>query len=212
MNVALYARVSKDEASSSGQLQDPENQLLPLRKYCEARGFTVKDVFVDRASGGDANRPSFRKMLGLIRQNRFRAVVVWSLDRFSREGMTNTLSYIRTLKSHRCGLISLQESWLDTTNDGVGELLVAIFAWVAAEEKRKIGERTRAALAKKKAQGFQLGRPKIWERKDIKNKLFEIWGRYSSGEARSVLMVDYNLSKYGLSQLIKLGKKRGVLD
>jgi len=160
MRIAIYARVSKDEASSDGKLQDPENQLIPLRKYCEARGWDISYEFIDRASGGDSNRPQFQAMLGRVRQGHFNAILVWALDRFSREGMTNTLSYIKQLKQYNCGLVSLQETWLDTTQQGVAELLLAIFSWVAAEEKRKISERTKAALAKLKAQGKILGRPR----------------------------------------------------
>lgn len=160
MKVALYARVSKDEASSDGKLQDPENQLMPMRKFCEAMGWSMSEEFIDRASGGDSNRPEFQRMLSKVRQRHFDIILVWALDRFSREGMTNTLSYIKQLKEYKTGLKSLQESWLDTTQEGVAELLLAIFAWVAAEEKRKISERTKAALAKKKAAGMVLGRPR----------------------------------------------------
>lgn len=160
MKVALYARVSKDEMSSSGALQDPENQLQPMRKFCQAMNWEVSKEFIDRASGGSANRPEFQAMLGEVRQRHFDIVLVWALDRFSREGMTNTLSYIKQLKSYKTGLKSLQESWLDTSQEGVAELLLAIFAWVASEEKRKISERTKAGLAKLKASGVKLGRPR----------------------------------------------------
>lgn len=168
MKVALYARVSKDEASSDGQLQDPENQLQPMRKFCEAMGWDISKEFVDRASGGTANRPQFQNMLSEVRQRHFDLIFVWALDRFSREGMTNTLSYIKQLKEYKTGLKSLQESWLDTSHEGVGELLIAIFAWVAKEEKRKISERTKAGLAKKKAEGKVLGRPRGWRKSKIK--------------------------------------------
>lgn len=160
MKVALYARVSKDEASQDGKLQDPENQLMPLRKFCEAMGWTVSEEFVDRASGGNSNRPQFQMMLAGVRQRHFDLILVWALDRFSREGMTNTLSYIRQLREYKTGLKSLQEAWLDTRQEGVADLLLGIFAWVAAEEKRKISERTKAGLAKLKAQGRVLGRPR----------------------------------------------------
>lgn len=160
MKVAIYARVSKDEMSSDGKLQDPDNQLIPLRKFCQAMSWEISEEFIDRASGGNSNRPDFQRMLGRVRQRHFDVILVWALDRFSREGMTNTLSYIKQLKEYKTGLKSLQESWLDTTNEGVAELLLAIFSWVAAEEKRKISERTKAGLAKLKAKGVQLGRPR----------------------------------------------------
>lgn len=160
MKIALYARVSKDEISSEGKLQDPENQLQPMRKFCEAMGWEISKEFVDRAPGGSANRPQFQSLLGEVRQRHFDIILVWALDRFSREGMTNTLSYIKQLKEYKTGLKSLQESWLDTSQEGVSELLIAIFAWVAKEEKRKISERTKAGLAKLKEKGIQLGRPR----------------------------------------------------
>ena len=80
--VALYARVSKDEASSDGKLQDPENQLQPMRKFCAAMEWEIYEEFVDRASGGSANRPDFQRMLGRVRQKHFDLILVWALDRF----------------------------------------------------------------------------------------------------------------------------------
>lgn len=168
MKVAIYARVSKDEAASDGSLQDPENQLQPLRKYCEAMDWTIVAEFVDRASGGSANRPQFQAMLNQVKMKKYDLILVWALDRFSREGMTNTLSYIRLLRNYKTGLKSLQESWLDTSQEGVAELLIAFMAWVAAEEKRKISERTKAGLSKLKQQGKILGRPVGWRKSKIK--------------------------------------------
>jgi DNA invertase Pin-like site-specific DNA recombinase len=159
MKTALYARVSKDEASSTGALQDPENQLQPMRKFCEAMGWEVSKEFIDRASGGSANRPQFQAMLREVKQRHFDLVLVWALDRFSREGMVNTLAYINLLREYKTGLKSMQESWLDTSQEGVAELLIAFMAWVAKEERRKISERTKAGLAKLKAKGVKLGRP-----------------------------------------------------
>ena len=167
IKVALYARVSKDEASSTGALQDPENQLQPMRKFCEGMGWEIRDVFIDRASGGSANRPEFQKLLSKVKQKYYDLVLVWALDRFSREGMTNTLAYIKILKHYKTGLKSIQESWLDTTQEGVSELLLAFMSWVAQQEKQRISERTKAGLAKKKAEGKILGRPKGWRKSKI---------------------------------------------
>lgn len=167
MKVALYARVSKDEASSDGSLQDPENQLIPMRKFCEAMNWQISSVFVDKASGGSANRPEFQKMLSQVKQKHFDMVLVWALDRFSREGITSTLKYIRTLKDYKTSLKSLQEPWLDTSQEGVGELLLAFMSWVAQQERIKISERTKAGLAKKKEAGIRLGRPVGWRKSQL---------------------------------------------
>lgn len=160
MKIALYARVSKDEAAKDGSIQNPENQLEPMRSFSKAMGWTIKAEWVDRVSGGTSDRPAFKEMMGHIRQRHYDLILIWSLDRFSREGITNTLSYIEQLNKYKTGLKSMQEAWMDTTQKGVSELLLAIFAWVAEEEKRKISERTKAALARLKAKGIKLGRPK----------------------------------------------------
>ena len=43
-------------------------------------------------------------------------------------------------------LKSLQESWLDTSDSGMGELMIAILSWVAKQERLRISERTKAGL------------------------------------------------------------------
>jgi len=160
MKVAIYARVSKEEESSDGKLQDPDNQLIPLRTFANSMGWTISREYVDRISGGNSNRPAFQEMMSNVRQRHYDLILIWALDRFSRESMTNTLSYIKQLKDYKTGIKSLQETWLDTSSEGVGDLLLAIFAWVANMEKKKISERTKAALAKLKARGVKLGRPR----------------------------------------------------
>ena len=156
MKVAIYARVSKEEIG----LQDPDNQITPIKEWCTFRGYEIRDVFIDRCSGGNSDRPEFIRMLSNARQNYYNAIVVWALDRFSREGMSNTLSYIKQLKTYNCGLISYQESWLDTTQQGISELLLGIMSWVAAEERKRISERTKAGLERTRAKGTILGRPR----------------------------------------------------
>jgi DNA invertase Pin-like site-specific DNA recombinase len=157
MRIAIYARVSKEEGSQNSQ--DPLNQLKPLREFCAAMGWVIAAEFVDYASGGDSNRPQFKTMLGRVRQRHFDLVLVWALDRFSREGMTNTLSYMKQLHDYKTTFKSLQEPWLDTSNEGIGQVILAVFSWVAEQEKKRISERTKAALARKKALGVKLGRP-----------------------------------------------------
>lgn len=159
VRVALYARVSKDEARADGRFQDPENQLGPLRRHCQDFDWEIKGIFIDRASGGDRNRPEFQRMMGHVAQRHYDIILVWALDRFSREGISHTLAYIKQLQKYRTALKSIQESWLDTTSEGVGQLLLAILAWVAEEERKRISQRTKAGLAKLKAQGVKLGRP-----------------------------------------------------
>jgi len=141
MRVAIYCRCSTDE-----KRQDINNQLEPLRKYAESLSLNITREYIDYASGGDSNRPQFQLMLQEARRKEFDVILIWALDRFSREGILNTLSYLKTLKQHNVALKSLQESWLDTRDSGMGELLIAIFSWVAQQERQRISERIKAGL------------------------------------------------------------------
>lgn len=209
VDVAAYGRISKDEMSSAGVLQDPENQMVPMRKFCSAMGWNLKAEFVDRCSGGTANRPEFQKMLAEVRQRRFDLVLVWSLDRFSREGIVSTLSYIKQLKEYKTGLRSLQESWLDTSQEGVSELLLSVFSWIAQQERAKISQRTKAGLAKLKEQGVKLGRPHNETKIPEETKQLII-KRASEGAKHGTLAKEFKLSKYTIKRLIQGSKDQKV--
>ena len=152
--MAIYARVSKNDES-----QNPENQLNPIRDYCKALGGKIVAEYTDLASGGRSDRENFVRMLEDADRRKFDLLLIWSLDRLSREGISNTLGYLERLKRNGIAIKSLQESWLDTRDEGLGQLLLAIFSWVAQQERKRIVERTLAGLERAKKQGKKLGRP-----------------------------------------------------
>ena len=153
MKIAIYARVSKNDES-----QDPQNQINPLRDYAKALDGEVVEEYIDLASGGSSDRENFLRMLNDADRHKFDLLLIWSLDRLSREGISNTLGYMERLKRNGIAIKSLQESWLDTRDEGLGQLLLAIFSWVAQQERRRIVERTKAGLERAKKQGKKLGR------------------------------------------------------
>lgn len=154
MKIAIYARVSKSDES-----QDPQNQLSPLRDYAKAIDGQVTAEYVDSASGSRSDRENFLRMLDDADRRKFDLLLIWALDRFSREGISNTVGYFQRLKRNGVAIKSLQESWLDTTDSGLGELLVSVFSWVAQQERLRIVERTKAGLERAKREGKKLGRP-----------------------------------------------------
>lgn len=162
MRVALYARVSKDEKYDDNRYQEPENQLAVLRAYAANRGWEVVKEYIDRASGADPNRPAFRAVLHEPYIVGYKAIIVWKLDRFSREPLFVQMSYIERLRQQGIGLISVTESWLDTRDDNpMAQLVIAVMVWASAEERRKISERTIAGINQRRAIGqYTGGRPK----------------------------------------------------
>ena len=158
MKVAIYTRVSKDDIGE--RFQDPKNQLEPLREFCKIMKWEIKFEFVDKKSGADSNRPEFKRMLAEARQHHFDLLLVWSLDRFSREPLLNTLSYVNQLKKHNIALRSYTEN-IDTSETGTQELIMIILMWLSAEERNKISRRTKAGIQRRKNLGvWKGGRPK----------------------------------------------------
>ena len=122
-------------------------------------GWDVKFVFVDKKSGADSNRPEFQKMLSEARQHHFDLLLVWSLDRFSREPLLNSLNYLQQLKHHNIFLKSYTEN-IDTREGGTQELIMVILMWLAQEERNKISRRTKAGISRRKNLGvWKGGRP-----------------------------------------------------
>jgi DNA invertase Pin-like site-specific DNA recombinase len=80
VRVAIYARVSTSNGS-----QTCENQLLELRRYCEARGWTVHAEYTDEMSGAKDRRPGLDRLLLDARRARVQVVVCWALDRIGRD-------------------------------------------------------------------------------------------------------------------------------
>lgn len=155
MRVAIYARVSTDDRG-----QDPENQLAQLRAWCAAAGHPIVEQFVDHASGGKGadKRPRFAAMLDAAHRRQFDLLLVWALDRLSREGMVPTVVHLQQLAATGVAFHSYTEPMLSTDNEMVRDIVLAVMASLAKLERQKISERTKAGLERARAKGKRLGR------------------------------------------------------
>jgi DNA invertase Pin-like site-specific DNA recombinase len=189
MRVAIYARVSTKDKG-----QDPENQLHQLREFAERHG-TIYRVFTDQESGGKAGRAAFQQLLLEAYQQRFDLVVFWRLDRFSREGALATLRYLKELKDHGVNYKSFTEPYLDSLGP-FGDVIVSMLATIAAQDLIKISENTRAALAKKKAAGVQLGAPTKSADLIAQVRRLKVSGASNQAIARALKMSPSTVAKY----------------
>jgi DNA invertase Pin-like site-specific DNA recombinase len=174
---ALYARVSTRKEKGK---QDPEVQLRLLREFAASQGWELTEEFVDRESGTKADRPAFIRMMQSASRHEFDILLFWSLDRFSREGILPTLTTLKRLTDYRVKYRSFEETYIDTTNEW-GDLIAAFAAKLAELEHKRIKARIAAGLAKAKADGTVLGRPrviidrtKVWKLKDTGKSIREI--------------------------------------
>jgi DNA invertase Pin-like site-specific DNA recombinase len=153
MKIAIYARVSTMK-------QDNENQLVQLREFAAKQDWQIFAEYIDQESGGTSDRAEFQRMFADGSKRRFDLVLFWALDRFSREGVFETLQHLNRLSSYGVGYKSFTEQYFDSC--GIfKDAVVAIMATIAKQERVRRGERTKAGLAIARAKGRTLGRPTV---------------------------------------------------
>ena len=151
MRVAIYTRVS-----GKSNRQDAANQSLQLIEYCQRQGWEHIE-YTDRMSGTKADRTAFQQLFEDARLKKFDLVLFWALDRFSREGVTETLNYLKVLDSYSVAWKSFTEAYLDSTGM-FKEAVIAILAAVAKQEHARLSERVVAGLRRARREGKVLGR------------------------------------------------------
>ncbi len=155
MQVVGYIRVSTDEQAESGLGLEAQQQTL--RAYCKAKGIALDAVLVDAGySGKDLNRPGIAELLRRVREGEVATIITVKIDRLSRR-VIDTLNIVETLRRHDSAIVFVHEA-IDTTT-AAGKAMLTVIAAFAEMERNYISERTRAALAAKKARGERLGNP-----------------------------------------------------
>jgi DNA invertase Pin-like site-specific DNA recombinase len=183
MTCALYARVSTRNLG-----QDPENQLLQLREFAREKKWKIVHVYEDRESAGGKPRAQFQKLFLDIGKPKkpFDVLLFWSLDRFSREGVYETLHRLKELDQAGVQFLSLQEQYLDTLGP-FREAVLGILAAVAKLERSRLSERVKAGVARVRIAS------KSWGRKPVEineRKLREMRTKgFSLSEMAGVLKV-----------------------
>jgi DNA invertase Pin-like site-specific DNA recombinase len=145
---AIYARVSTTD-------QTCENQLLELRRYCEARGWHATEYVDTGISGAKDRRPALDALLKDAKRRRFDVLVCWRLDRLGRN-LRHLVTMLEDLNHVGVAFVSLGEG-IDCTTPA-GKLQLHILAALAEFERERIRERIHAGIARAKREGTRLGR------------------------------------------------------
>ena len=195
MRVAIYTRVS-----GKSNRQDAANQSLQLTEFCARQGWEHVE-YTDRTSGTKAERKAFLTMFEDARLKKFDLVLFWALDRFSREGVTETLNYLKVLDSYGVAWKSLTESYLDSTGM-FKEAVIAILAAVAKQEHARLSERVVAGLRRAKREGKVLGRKRIIVDRD------KIRAMRGNGQSLRAIATEVGISKSLVANILKSHKVR----
>jgi DNA invertase Pin-like site-specific DNA recombinase len=164
VRAALYLRVSTradqrdDDDTRQRKGQEVDNQRRHLREFCDQKGWQIVAEYVDEESGAKSDRAGFQHMWRDAAQRRFDVLLFWALDRFSREGVLETLNYLQRLDSYGINWRSHTEQYLDSCSV-FREAVLAILAAIAKQERIRISERTRAGLDRAREKGTRGGKP-----------------------------------------------------
>ncbi len=176
-----YARVS-----STGQKLDVQRELLE-KEGCNS-------IFEEKVSGANLERPELTLLLKTIRKGD--VVVVSKLDRLARS-MVDFWNVYNEIKEKGASLKILNMG-LDT-NSSQGRLMMGILSSVAEFERELIKERQADGIAKAKASGKHLGRPKLTD--EIKTQVMTM---LKSGSTKKAISEEMNL---GMSTIYKIQKE-----
>jgi DNA invertase Pin-like site-specific DNA recombinase len=127
--VAIYARVS-----TSDKDQNPETQLLPLKKYAELRGWTVFDSYVDESGRFEkkGKREAFGRMMADARKRKFDIVLVFRYSRFARS-TKDLVDALGDFEALSIDFVSYAENIDTTTSHGRFFTVIAAFAQLESD-------------------------------------------------------------------------------
>lgn len=165
-NIYGYVRVSTKE-------QNEARQVLALREYCVSE----KNIYIDKVSGKDFNRPQYRKLMRNIKPGDI--LVIKSIDRLGRNYEEILVQWRMITKEKAVDIVVLDMPLLDTRKSGhdltgtfIADLVLQILSYVAQTERENIRQRQREGIIAAKLRGVKFGRPekpvpdKFWKLKD----------------------------------------------
>jgi DNA invertase Pin-like site-specific DNA recombinase len=154
VRAALYLRVSTDQQTTGNQYQE-------LWAAAARAGWSIAEVFEDQGISGAKGRdqrPAFDRLHRAIARREVDIVMAWSVDRLGRS-LQDLIAFLAELRAVGCDLY-LHQQGIDTTTPA-GRALFQMLGVFAEFERAIIQERVKAGIARARAQGKHLGRPRI---------------------------------------------------
>ncbi len=148
MKIAIYARVSSTD-------QNLENQKLPLIQYCERMSWEY-ELFEEKQSTRKT-RPVQWDLYNRLLRKEFDGLIIYKFDRWARS-TKELVEHMENLYEKGVRIYSYSEN-LDLSNS-MGRAMLTMISAFAQLERDIIRERTLAGLARARAQGKKLGRPR----------------------------------------------------
>lgn len=191
-----YMRVSSRE-------QNEDRQRVALLEI----GISEENIYMDKLSGKDFERPQYKKMLRRLNKNT--VLFVKSIDRLGRNYADLNEQWRIITKEKGSDIVVLDMPLLDTRREKnllgtlINDIVLALFSYVAENERLNIRQRQAEGITLAMARGVKFGRPE----KPLPNNFYEIQARWKKGE----LSVSQAAKECGLPQstFFRQAKKLG---
>ena len=196
MKAVIYARYSSD----SQREESIEGQLRECTEYAERNGITILRSYIDRAlSARTADRPEFQRMIKDSEKGLFDIVLIWKLDRFSRDRY-DSAHYKHILKKNGVKVVSAKENISNGPEGIILESMLEGYAeYYSAELSEKIqrGQKENALKCKNNGGntplGYVVGTDGVLAVDPLTTPLVtEIFTLYDSGESISEITASLN--------------------
>ncbi len=159
-NCIIYSRVSTTK-------QDAKNQIIQLKKYAKQKKYKIIDM-IEEVESSKSKREKLNKLLN---QNNYNILLVYALDRISRNGLFETINILQHLSDRGISFESYTEPILNTKNEMVRTIMLAVMSALAKAEREKISQRTKIGIARARLEGKKIGRPESKTTKQLLNKI-----------------------------------------
>lgn len=152
MKVAIYARVSTDDKD-----QDPERQIMKCEQYCELHNHTICYRGSDSITG-DSN-PLERQLFKDILELQPDAIVVYSIDRLTRQHPVKVFQLLTNLKNQGIKIISITEPAFNMEGE-MSDLIQYLLTWFNNYFLTSLKRNVKSGIERARAKGKQIGRAK----------------------------------------------------
>lgn len=171
MAVYGYVRVSSKD-------QNEDRQMIALREV----GVPEKNIFVDKQSGKDFNRPKYKRLLKRLRTDDL--LYIKSIDRLGRNYEEIQNQWRILTKDKKVDIVVLDMPLLDTRRgkDLMGtflsDIVLQVLSFVAENERSNIKQRQAEGIAAAKARGVRFGRPPA----TLPENFHQVYQQWKSGK------------------------------
>ncbi len=210
MNVVIYARYSSHNQTE----QSIEGQIAVCKEYADRNNYTIVGEYIDRSlTGTNDNRPQFRKMIEDSNKRFFNGVLVYQLDRFSRNRYDSAI-YKNKLKKNGVRVFSAKEN---ISEDASGILMESVIEGMAEYYSVELSQKVKRGMdinAQKCLStggtpplGFKVNKEKKFEINEMTAPIVkQIFQMYANGKLMSDIIKKLNEKGIKTSQGHKFNK------